>query len=153
VGQGDLDHDYWGRPEDMTMPRPAFKIDTSKPGKCASRSLFLTCRRINSLRTTNPRHPQFCHLHFEDIEELTRFQTFYFELASSQNQNCFLLFRGSDLAGETAAALAAASIVFKNVDANYSNTLLTHAKQLFDFANNYRGKYSDSITDAKNYYP
>jgi endoglucanase len=60
--------------------------------------------------------------------------------------------QGSDLAGETAAALAAASIVFKNVDATYSNTLLTHAKQLFDFANNYRGKYSDSITDADEYY-
>jgi endoglucanase len=60
--------------------------------------------------------------------------------------------QGSDLAGETAAALAAASIVFKNVDSSYSNTLLTHAKQLFDFANRYRGKYSDSITDARNYY-
>jgi hypothetical protein len=59
---------------------------------------------------------------------------------------------GSDLAGETAAALAAASIVFKNVDPTYSNNLLTPAKQLFDFANNYRGKYSDSITDAEEYY-
>jgi endoglucanase len=63
-----------------------------------------------------------------------------------------LLSEGSDLAGETAAALAAASIVFKNVDSTYSNTLLTHAEQLFDFANNYRGKYSDSITDARNFY-
>jgi endoglucanase len=61
--------------------------------------------------------------------------------------------RGSDLAGETAATLAAASIVFKNVNLTYSNILLTSAKQLFDFANRYRGKYSDSITDAKNYYP
>ena len=57
-------------------------------------------------------------------------------------------FQGSDLAGETAAALAAASIVFKNVDPTYSNTLLTHARQLFDFANNYRGKYSDSNREA-----
>nr|AGP76406.1 endo-beta-1,4-glucanase 1 [Globitermes sulphureus] len=90
VGQGDVDHAYWGRPEDMTMARPAYKIDTSRPG--------------------------------------------------------------SDLAGETAAALAATSIVFKNVDGTYSNNLLTHARQLFDFANNYRGKYSDSITDARNFY-
>nr|AFK49805.1 beta-1,4-glucanase 1 [Cryptocercus punctulatus] len=88
VGQGGPDHAYWGRPEDMTMDRPAYKIDTSHPG--------------------------------------------------------------SDLAAETAAALAAASIVFKSTDATYSNTLLTHAKQLFDFAKNYLGKYSDSITDAKN---
>jgi hypothetical protein len=60
---------------------------------------------------------------------------------------------GSDLAGETAAALAAASIVFRNVDVSYSTNLLTHARQLFEFAYNYRGKYSDSITDAKLYYP
>ena len=56
--------------------------------------------------------------------------------------------QGSDLAGETAAALAAASIVFRNVDPSYSDNLLTHAKQLFDFANNYRGRYSDWMTDA-----
>lgn len=90
VGEGGPDHAYWGRPEDMTMSRPAYKIDTSHPG--------------------------------------------------------------SDLAAETAAALAAASIVFKSSDSSYANTLLTHAKQLFDFAKNYRGKYSDSITDAQSYY-
>jgi hypothetical protein len=67
VGLGDLDHSWWGRPEDMTMPRPAYMIDTSKPGKLASRSFFPTYKRINSRRATNPRHPQFCHLHFEDI--------------------------------------------------------------------------------------
>nr|AGP76405.1 endo-beta-1,4-glucanase [Grigiotermes hageni] len=90
VGRGDVDHARWGRPEDMTMERPAYKIDPSPPG--------------------------------------------------------------SDLAIETAAALAAPSIVFKYVDPNYSNNLLTHAKQLFDFANNYRGKYSDWITGARNFY-
>jgi len=42
VGQGDLDHNSWGRPEDMTMPRPAFKIDTSNPGKTSSRYFFPT---------------------------------------------------------------------------------------------------------------
>ncbi|NEZ58644.1 glycoside hydrolase family 9 protein [Adonisia turfae] len=59
---------------------------------------------------------------------------------------------GSDLAGETAAALAAASIVFKSTNANYADKLLTNAKQLYDFADTYRGKYSDSIPDAANYY-
>ena len=44
VGQGDLDHNSWGRPEDMAMPRPAFKIDTSKPGKHSSRSFFPTSK-------------------------------------------------------------------------------------------------------------
>nr|AXQ39837.1 beta-1,4-endoglucanase [Loboptera decipiens] len=90
VGEGQVDHNSWGRPEDMTMERPAYKIDTSNPG--------------------------------------------------------------SDLAAETAAAFAAASIVFKNVDSSYSNTLLNHAKELYNFADSYRGLYSDSISDAKNFY-
>lgn len=37
---------------------------------------------------------------------------------------------GSDLAGETAAALAAASLAFKPYDSSYSNLLLVHAKQV-----------------------
>jgi hypothetical protein len=41
VGEGGPDHAYWGRPEDMTMSRPAYKIDTSHPGKLASRGSFL----------------------------------------------------------------------------------------------------------------
>lgn len=59
---------------------------------------------------------------------------------------------GSDLAGETAAALAAASIIFRDSDAAYADELLRHAKELYDFADQYRGKYSDSITDAKQFY-
>lgn len=37
---------------------------------------------------------------------------------------------GSDLAGEAAAALAAASLAFKPYDSSYSNLLLVHAKQV-----------------------
>lgn len=37
---------------------------------------------------------------------------------------------GSDLAGETAAALAAASLAFKTYDSSYSDLLLVHAKQV-----------------------
>lgn len=59
---------------------------------------------------------------------------------------------GSDLAGETAAAMAASSIVFKKVDSNYSNSLLRHAKELYNFADQYKGKYSDCITDANEFY-
>ncbi len=59
---------------------------------------------------------------------------------------------GSDVAGETAAALAAASIVFKDENPSYSATLLTHAKQLYSFADTYRGKYSDCVTDAQAFY-
>ncbi|KAH9775145.1 Endoglucanase 6 [Citrus sinensis] len=79
---------------------------------------------------------------------------------------------GSDLAGETAAAMAAASIVFRHSDPAYSSELLRHAYQaqvsaafmvyigfsvvsviaLFDFADKYRGKYDSSITVAQKYY-
>nr|AIT11911.1 endo-beta-1,4-glucanase [Parasesarma erythrodactyla] len=90
VGDGDTDHAFWGRPEDMTMWRPSYKIDAGAPG--------------------------------------------------------------SDLAGETAAALAAASIVFQNSDASYSATLLSHARELFDFADQYRDVYTNSITAAANFY-
>ena len=33
VGDGNADHSYWGRPEQMTMARPAYYISTSSPGK------------------------------------------------------------------------------------------------------------------------
>ncbi|KAL8154648.1 endoglucanase 6-like [Apium graveolens] len=59
---------------------------------------------------------------------------------------------GSDLAAETAAAMAAASMVFRRSDPSYSKTLLSHAYQLFDFADKYRGKYDGSITIAQKYY-
>jgi hypothetical protein len=59
---------------------------------------------------------------------------------------------GSDLAGETAAALAAISMVFRSTDAAYADKLLAHARQLYDFADKYRGKYSDAIAGAKAFY-
>ncbi|KAF0300354.1 Endoglucanase E-4 [Amphibalanus amphitrite] len=89
-GNGDTDHAYWGRAEDMTMNRPCYKITASKPG--------------------------------------------------------------SDLAGETAAALAAASILFKTSNPSYSATCLQHAKQMFQFADRHRGKYQDAIPNAGKFY-
>jgi endoglucanase len=59
---------------------------------------------------------------------------------------------GSDLAGETAAAMAASSIVFRPTDPAYADTLLMHAQQLYNFADNFRGKYSDCISDAAGFY-
>ncbi|KAF0293757.1 Endoglucanase E-4 [Amphibalanus amphitrite] len=89
-GNGDADHAFWGRAEDMNMDRPGYKITAGGPG--------------------------------------------------------------SDLAGETAAALAAAAVLFKDSDPGYSDTCLQHAKQLFEFADGHRGKYQDSIWDAGNFY-
>ncbi|XP_015080552.1 endoglucanase 11-like [Solanum pennellii] len=60
---------------------------------------------------------------------------------------------GSDVAGETAAALAAASIVFRRTNPHYSKLLLVHAEQLFEFGDKFRGKYDTSVGAAKGYYP
>ncbi|KAL4600288.1 hypothetical protein ACB092_11G187900 [Castanea dentata] len=90
VGDGDSDHACWQRPEDMTTPRPAYKIDEKNPG--------------------------------------------------------------SDLAAETAAAFAAASLAFHPKNETYASILLTHAKQLFEFASNYSGLYQNSITTAAKFY-
>ncbi|KAL5201008.1 hypothetical protein ABZP36_035362 [Zizania latifolia] len=59
---------------------------------------------------------------------------------------------GSDLAGETAAALAAASIVFRRSNPHYSHLLLHHAQQLFEFGDRYRGSYDSSIEEVRSYY-
>ncbi|XP_010534895.1 PREDICTED: endoglucanase 3-like [Tarenaya hassleriana] len=55
---------------------------------------------------------------------------------------------GSDVAAETAAALAASSMVFRKTDPKYSRLLLSTAKILMQFAIQYRGAYSDSLASA-----
>jgi hypothetical protein len=55
---------------------------------------------------------------------------------------------GSDVAAETAAALAAGSIVFREADPAYSKRLLDRAVEVFDFADRHRGAYSSSLHDA-----
>ncbi|XP_069939601.1 uncharacterized protein [Cherax quadricarinatus] len=90
VGSGHLDHDFWGRPEDMVMKRPSMKIDRDAPG--------------------------------------------------------------TELACETAAALAAASLVFKEADPVYSVQLLKVAEELFSFGDEYRLEYHQSIPDVFPFY-
>ncbi|KAL0312542.1 UNVERIFIED_CONTAM: Endoglucanase [Sesamum radiatum] len=51
---------------------------------------------------------------------------------------------GTEVAAEAAAALAAASIIFKEADSNYSAQLLRHSESLFEFADKYRGSYQGS---------
>lgn len=90
VGNGQLDHAFWGRPEDMTMDRPAYKITEANPG--------------------------------------------------------------SDLVAETSAALAAASILFKDSNPAYSAECLQHSRELYDFANNFRGDYDATIPGVSEFY-
>lgn len=60
---------------------------------------------------------------------------------------------GTEVTAETAAALAASSLVFKESDAAYSNLLIKHSKELFAFADStFYKKYSQAIPDAHGFY-
>ncbi len=65
---------------------------------------------------------------------------------------------GTDLAAETAAAMAASAMVFQGHDNNYSAELLRHARELYDFAYATKGEdgkdnsYANCIADAASFY-
>ncbi|KAJ6319883.1 hypothetical protein OIU78_015308 [Salix suchowensis] len=52
---------------------------------------------------------------------------------------------GSDVAAETAAALAAAALVFRRCDPTYAKLLVRRAIRVFQFADKYRGAYSNGL--------
>jgi Glycosyl hydrolase family 9/Secretion system C-terminal sorting domain/Cellulose binding domain len=58
---------------------------------------------------------------------------------------------GTEVVMETAAALAAGSMLFAD-DATYSALLLKHAKELYTLGNTNRGKYDATITGASGFY-
>ncbi|MTH96069.1 glycoside hydrolase family 9 protein, partial [Roseibium sp. RKSG952] len=60
---------------------------------------------------------------------------------------------GTEVVAETAAALAASSILFRNDgQTEYADELLAQAEQLFAFGEAYQGKYSDAIEDVGQFY-
>ncbi len=58
--------------------------------------------------------------------------------------------RGSEVVGGSAAALAAIALVFRDTDADYAQTLLDKAKNLYRFGNTYRG--NNGYTEANGFY-
>ncbi|XP_044508160.1 endoglucanase 24-like isoform X2 [Mangifera indica] len=82
VGDPNIDHNCWERPEDMDTARTVYAVDAPNPA--------------------------------------------------------------SDVAGETAAAFAASSMAFRSLDPGYAETLLRAAVSAFQFADTYRGAYSDN---------
>ena len=59
---------------------------------------------------------------------------------------------GSDAAAGTASALASASMLFRGVDNAYADELLKNAVAVYEFAETYKGKYSDSVPEASPMY-
>ncbi|XP_047321532.1 endoglucanase 3-like [Impatiens glandulifera] len=83
--------------------------------------------------------PNADHKCWERPEDMNTIRTVY--SVSQRNP-------GSDVAAETAAALAAASLVFRKSDPKYSKLLLRTAKNVMQFAIQHRGAYSDSLGSA-----
>ena len=59
---------------------------------------------------------------------------------------------GSEVSGETSAALAAASILFKDIDSDYSTLLLKHSIEIYDLADKYRGDYTAAVPSVQGFY-
>ena len=59
---------------------------------------------------------------------------------------------GSDAAAGAASALASASMLFKVTDNDYATELLDNAVALYDFAEAYQAKYSDSVAAVNPFY-
>ena len=59
---------------------------------------------------------------------------------------------GSEVTGEVAVTFAVSSILFKDTDSAYSDTLLKHVKELHDFADEYRGDYTSSVPEVAQFY-
>ncbi len=60
---------------------------------------------------------------------------------------------GTEVTAQTAAALASASMFFRaQGDTAYADELLEKAQQLFSFSERYLGNYTDTVTDAAQFY-
>lgn len=80
-------------------------------------------------------------------------QTFASQKILSQRYADDIIFKiGTDLAANYASALAGASILFRDSNATYAAACLSTARQLYNFADKYRGIYSDSVPDAADNY-
>ena len=78
----------------------------------------------------------------ETVEANTTRNAFYIDASNP----------GSDVAASTSSALAAASMLFRGVDDVYADELLKNATELYEFAETYQGKYSDSVSAANPFY-
>ena len=69
VGDGYLDHNFWGRPEDMTMARPAQAITATSPGsELAAETAAAMAASSILFKTANPGKKIFLLNYFKYIK-------------------------------------------------------------------------------------
>ncbi|KAJ4884906.1 Cellulase [Raphanus sativus] len=108
--------------------------------RMSSSSCLLKCARATPGKLyVGVGDPNADHKCWERPEDMDTPRTVY--SVSSSNP-------GSDVAAETASALAAASMVFREVDPQYSTSLLATSKIVMEFAIKNQGNYSDSLSSS-----
>ncbi|KAL2966414.1 hypothetical protein AAZX31_16G115700 [Glycine max] len=127
-----LDHNCWERPEDKKLRTPL------------SRGSWL-CEGMGEGCCTQP-YPCICKEVVSGFEPMTNKPEDMKEKRPLTQVNSS--FPGTEVAAETAAALASASLVFNEIDFAYSRILLQHAQQPFIFADTYRVSYSTWLYHA-----
>ncbi|KAK9858827.1 hypothetical protein WJX84_008301, partial [Apatococcus fuscideae] len=75
VGSAQLDHSYWGRPEDMTMARPAYVIDSSKPSSDLLGSVAAGLAAVSAVFKNSD--PAFSTLCLTEAQSIYQFGTAY----------------------------------------------------------------------------
>ena len=78
----------------------------------------------------------------EEIDKVTDRKSYYIDASRP----------GTEAAAGTASAFASASMLFRGVDNAYADKLLKNAEALYDFAETYKAKYSDSVPEASPMY-
>ncbi|XP_033764174.1 endoglucanase G-like [Pecten maximus] len=124
VGDGGQDHGFWGRPEDMKMVRPAFKVDATKPGSDVAGE-YAAAMAAGYL-VFKDKDPTFAAQLLSNAEEIYKFAVTYKGIYSNSVNEAAAYYRSSA----------------------YEDELCWGALWLYMATNK-----SSYLTDAKTYYP
>ena len=116
VGNGQQDHAFWRRPDEITQPFPVYTLTPSAPGGNDG----LLGQRTQVAPAASPLHACMHALP-----------------PGPHHTPC----AGSDVTASMAAALAATSVALQDLDAAYSDDTLAQARQFYAFARTYLGFY------------
>ncbi|XP_033756422.1 endoglucanase 4-like [Pecten maximus] len=139
VGNGDTDHAYWGRHEDMIMNRPAYKVDTNSPGSdvAADTAAALTAGYL-AFKTTDQAYADTL---LDAAKSLYAFADQYRGVYSDSIPNAGKFYRS--YSGYKDELCYAAALLYK---ATGDNSYLTDAKQVVDLGMAYAQDWDNKMT-------